>query len=225
MTTSIWHDLRYAARSLRRTPVFTAAAVLTLVGPGYFHTTGIKLVRGREFDSHDADRLVAIVNQALARRYFPSGTAVGRRMGEAALDTQIIGVVGDAAVRVPREAAMPTVYLPVAGTAFARTLDVRVTGDAAALVPAISAAIRLTEPGLVVTRATTIRDALDDSVAGERRVAYLTMTFAGLALLLACIGLYGVLSYAVARRTQEIGVRVAVGAAPRDVLRLILVDG
>jgi predicted permease len=198
---------------------------VNLVGPEYFRTTGINVIAGREFERRDTRRPVAMVNEALARRYF-SGTSgpVGKRLGESTLDTEIIGVVRNAAVRGVREPLMPTVYFPLEGTEIARSLDIRVTGDPTALVSSIRDTLRRTEPGLVLTRVETIAEALDESVAGDRRVAYLTMAFAAIALLLACIGLYGVLSYAVVRRTQEIGVRVAVGAAPSHVLRLILAD-
>jgi predicted permease len=195
---------------------------VNLVGPGYFRSTGIAVARGREFDPRDTRRMVAIVNESLARRFFSGVDAVGKRLGESELDTEIIGVVHDAAVRGVREPVMPTVYLPLVEEAFGRSVNVRVSGDPDPLVPAVREAIRRVEPGLVITGVRTIREALDGSIARETRVAYLTFGFAGIALLLACLGLYGVLSYAVVRRTQEIGVRVAIGARPRDVLRLIL---
>jgi predicted permease len=195
---------------------------VNVISRAYFRTTGIEIASGREFEARDVHRPVAIVNESLARRYFAQTDPVGKRLGESELNTEIVGVVRDAAVRGVRERVMPTVYFLLDEDAFGRSVNVRVTGDPAPMVPSIREAIRRVEPGLVITGINTIGEALDGSIARETRVAYLTFGFAGIALLLACLGLYGVLSYAVVRRTQEIGVRVAVGAQPRDVLRLIL---
>jgi ABC-type lipoprotein release transport system permease subunit len=102
---------------------------------------------------------------------------------------------------------------------------VRVTGDADLTIATIRAAIQRTEPGLLLDNVSTMAAALERDVARERLIAYLASSFAALALLLACVGLYGVLSYTVARRTQEIGVRMALGARPADLTRMVIGDG
>jgi predicted permease len=195
-----------------------------LVGPDYFRTVGIKVISGRALDAHDmsSSANVAVVNEALARRYFGERSPIGRRLGEDTPDIVIVGVVRDARVRGVRTLPVPTVYLPLEDHPMGHRLEVRVTGDADMASAAIRTAVTTAEPGLALLDVTPMRAQVARDVARDRDVAWLAGAFGAVAVLLACIGLYGVLSYSVHRRTPEIGVRVAVGATPRDVTTLVL---
>ena len=185
---------------------------------------------GRDFTERDTAQSprVAIISESIARRYFPNDSPLGKRLGYDAPDTEIVGVVRDAR---PTLHADPSamVYFPTRQppnfAASPHAVAVRVAGDADVAVPSIRTAIQLTAPSLLLDSVTTMSAALDRDVARERVIAYLAGSFAFLALLLACIGLYGVLSYTVTRRTQEIGVRMALGARPGDLTRMVIGDG
>jgi len=216
-------------------PVQDAGVSLNVnwVTPGYFGTTGIPIVAGRDFD--DRDRIgapqVALVNQAIASRYFPGLNPIGRRLGsENKLDVQIVGVVRDARTQTLHEPPVPMVYFPVdqrpaANQAALTNIDIRVAGDAAAVIPAIRETLRRSEPGLLFGNVVPMSERLERDLTRERIVAYLAVSFGLLTLLLASIGVYGVLSYGVVRRTQEIGVRMALGARPVEVMKLVLGSG
>ena len=201
------------------------------VGATYFATTGMSMVEGRAFTDRDAQGQpeVAVVNEAAARRYFGNASPIGKRIGYGELTTEIVGVVRDARVNALREAPVPMAFYSIAQSSerqFATSMDVRVSGDPAAIGETVRRAVAATEPRLLANeRPVTIAEQLDRGLTRDRLIAYLTSAFGLLALLLACVGLYGVLSYTVERRTSEIGVRVAIGATPADVLRLIIGDG
>jgi predicted permease len=199
------------------------------IGPGYFRTTGIPLVAGREFDERDSEHAarVATVNESFARRYFHDQNPIGRRMNSSQLDAEIVGLVRDARTQTLHEPPVPMVYFPIdqrpAGRNTAITnLDVRVAGDRRQVVGDVRAAIRHTEPGLLLLDVGPMSARLERDLSRERMVAYLAFSFGLLTLFLASLGLYGVLSYGVTRRTHEIGVRMALGARRAEVMGAVL---
>jgi predicted permease len=198
------------------------------VSPGFFATLGIPLQRGRDFTEHDdADApKVVILNEAAARKLFPDGDVVGRRIGgsfEQSGEYEIVGVVRDTKYDSVRDPGPPTTYRP-AWQWSARRLNVvlRTAGDPLAMAGAVRAAVREVDPTLPIAEFTSQTEQISQRFAQERLFARAYTAFGALAVLLACIGLFGLMSYTVARRTGEIGVRMALGAQRRTVVGMVM---
>jgi predicted permease len=205
---------------------------VNLVGPGYVGVLGLPLVAGREFDRRDtpAGPPVALVNQTFVRSFFPDGNALGRRLGfgddASAATIEIVGVVGDARYVDPKEKPTRTVILPLLQatdqTAFTSDLEVRTTLDPEGVIPALRRAVTEVDPRVPIASVVTLDRQIADARHTDTLFAQLVGGFGALALVLACVGLYGVVSQAVARRTNEVGIRMALGASRRDILMMIL---
>ncbi|MGD0619130.1 MAG: ABC transporter permease [Bryobacteraceae bacterium] len=204
------------------------------VSPGYFATMGIPLLCGREFRWQDDRKapLVAIVNEALARRYLIGQASVEKALGHIlrlreGVPIQVVGVAADSNVGIIGPPPDPVVYLPAMQMGGPRmTLHVRTAGDPASLAPLIRSQIAALNPEVVPIRVDTLRNVVNErGLAGTRLTAVLTASFGALGLLLSVVGLYGVVSFMVGRRTQEIGVRMALGASRGRVLRMIVANG
>jgi predicted permease len=197
------------------------------VGIDYFHTVGMHVVEGRDFTSGDDKNApkVAIVNRTLARRYFPGRSAIGQRFGDDKPDVQIVGVVADARVNDIREPVPIMAWYPIAqNPQYIDCITVRATGNPLAVAAQLHRAVSQAAPNLTVARIRTLEEQIRTGLLQERLIVQLTSAFGALALLLAAVGLYGVMSYAVARRTAEFGLRMALGASRREVLWMMIRD-
>jgi putative ABC transport system permease protein len=202
-----------------------------LVGPGFFRTLGIPLASGRDFDERDVEGRpqVAIINETAVRMHFKGGNALGARVslnGRQGPWREIVGIVGDSAYAELGEAPLPVAYLPVGQNhESGMTLYVRASLPPAMLIASLRREIQELEPNLPVSGVATMTETIGTSLYAARMGAWVLAGFGGLALLLAAIGIYGVLSFSIARRTREMGVRLALGAAAPQLFLSVVRDG
>ena len=200
------------------------------VTPEYFHLLGMSLLRGRLFNESDNDKApqAAVINEALARKYWPDGDALAKRFKRPADSswTTVIGVIADARTESLAEAAVPEIYL----SAYQRrpkdlAIFVRGRLDAAAIPVDLREQVQSVDPGLPVFGAQTLNEAVSASLSSRRFSMEMVGLFALTALFLTGLGIYGVISYIVSERTHEIGIRLALGAQRRSILRMVLLQG
>ena len=205
----------------------------TLVGADYFSTLGVPLLRGREIGAADTGRAsqVCVVNESFARKFYPDSDPIGRHVTDEYPTTretcEIVGVVADAKEHRPNEPSRPRFYAnlfhPI-GSVHGAVFLIATAGDPATAGNTVRAAIARAVPGLPITALRTVEVQLGLRLVKERLIANLSGLFGGLGLFMAAIGLYGVISYAMSRRTGEIGIRMALGASRGNVMRLVLME-
>jgi putative ABC transport system permease protein len=196
-----------------------------IVSPSYVSTMGMRLLQGRDLTRLDTDTApgAVLVNETLARRYWARGSPLGARLTLNDLDATVVGIVADVRHRGPSVPPEAEIYIPF--TQFGSrqaAIVLRTVDDPARATAALRAALRDIDPTLPLANVTTMRTLMDRSVAQPRFLAALLTGFAGLAAVLALVGVYGLLSFSVSRRVRELGVRMALGAGRWRVLRLVL---
>ncbi len=205
-----------------------------LVGPSYFNTIGLPLLMGRMLDERDnaSGPNVAVVNQTLARAAFGDENPVGKVLSfgseKKPRNFEIVGVVGDAKyadLRRPVPSTAYFSYLQAIDAASFMSFQVRTAGDPEMVIAALREQVAAVDANIPITKIDTLVQRIDKTLLFERMFSRLTGSFALLALVLVCVGLYGTMSYFVARRTNEIGIRMALGAQPERVFRMVLIEG
>jgi len=224
----------HAEGSPAATPADRQGATRRVVSPGYFQAMGIPLLRGRTFDRTDGlgddAPAVVVINRSLEEMFFPGGDPVGRSIvltgWDPPVEMEVLGVVGDVRLGGVEDGSNPTMYWPQAITSrFTSTLVVRTAGDPASLTPQLREAVGRLDANVPIADLVPMTTVVADSLAQGRFRTMLLGAFAGLALILASLGLYGVLAQLVGGRTQELGVRMALGARPVDILGWVVGRG
>jgi len=203
-----------------------------MITPGYFRAMQIPIRNGADFTDreNERDRPVVIVNETMAKQFWPNESPIGARV-RLVLDPntvmrEVIGVVGDVRSAALNQAPVPEAFVPQAQVPVTQfTMALRTAGDPAALLPVVRQRIAAIDAGLPIVRAQTMANVVDASAGSMRLSSTLTSVFALLAALLASVGIYSLVSYSVASRTREIGIRVALGAMPAAVLRMVVGEG
>jgi predicted permease len=217
-------------QGIPRTPENGHETLINVVGEQFFATLGLPVLAGRSFTSQDQEKSpkVAVINETMARQFFPGMSPVGRRfgLGEDAAhsgDYQVIGVVKDAKYVALQERPHPAIYFPwVQRLQFLGNFEVRYSGDEQQIIPEVRQAIHQVNPNLPIGDVSTLSQEVDQSLGPQRLIAQLSAFFGLLAVFLVCIGIYGLMSYTVTRRTNEIGIRMALGAGRSSVLWLVM---
>jgi predicted permease len=201
----------------------------------FFRALGVPLMKGRWFTDHDSEtsQPVVIVNETMARLFFPGRNAIGQRLKFGLADSPrpwmtVVGVVGDYKQESLQERTGPMTFTPLMqepNASRAMHVAMRVSGDPAAITSAIRKSVSDLDPSLPVGELRKMDDAVRQAGAPQRFSTYLLGAFAGMALLLAALGIAGVVAFSVGQRTREIGLRVALGATPGTILSLVLRDG
>ena len=199
------------------------------VGPNYLSTMGMRLIEGRDFDARDkaGNQKVAIINASMAKRYFGETSPVGRHFGYGEpTQFEVIGVVADTRANGLRTAVPPLAYMPVLQHAdeYARNLYVRVDVDPDSVRKSVETAVQTAAPSLAVREVVTLGELTERTVSTERMISRLAVVFGLIGIVVAVLGLYGTIAYSVTRRTNEIGVRLALGASPGQVRRMVLIE-
>jgi putative ABC transport system permease protein len=221
----------YRADQPEPAPSHRPAGDVSIITPGYFRGLGIPILRGRDFDEHDrsGSLQVAILNQTAAGLFFPHEDPIGKRLRvwwNHSPTVQIVGVAGDIRHSQLNSPPDPCLFMPNDQQPFPFTsLVVRTSGDPLALTGAIRQQIRDVDADQGVSKVETMTQLVSDSVARPRVESFVLTTFGFLAIILACIGLYGVISYSVTQRSRDIGIRLALGAATFSIFRSVLVEG
>jgi predicted permease len=208
-----------------------APAHVNMVSSRYFETVGMQVVMGRGFNARDDERApkVIVINEALARKYLSGQNPLGRLAVVPNVDEfkdtpfEIVGVLRDAKYNDLRAPVEPMFYLPLAQAPYPiQSVEVQTAGDPLAMAAQVRRVLREAHRDLMISEVTTLAERVDGTVVRERMLAELSGVFGVLALVLACVGLYGTMSYAVARRTSEIGIRMALGARRGEMLWMVL---